>query len=118
MLNSYHREFLKLLSECGVRFMVIGGQARHHYYGTETRDLDVWAQNDEALQRALAAWMESHPWPLPRPELRLWHPDDTQLHQTGTDEAAGRIDVLTKVDGHVVRVVALGDLGLVSPPPS
>lgn len=62
----------------------------------------------------------------------LYHPNDDRLRYTGTDEAAGAIDILTKVDNHdfneffdragrmdvdgeAVRVVALGDLGLVSP---
>jgi hypothetical protein len=57
MLNEYHLQFLRLLTERGVRFLVIGGQARFAYHGIATRDLDIRvdlsSENGPALEECL-----------------------------------------------------------------
>jgi hypothetical protein len=63
-LCEYHVHFLKALSDCKVPFVVIGGMARVHHFGGDTKDLDVWVQAgtaDEQLEKALLAWVEKFP---------------------------------------------------------
>jgi hypothetical protein len=79
-----------------VRLLVIGGQARHHYFGTPTRDLDIWAENGPALQDALGRWLDDHPMSSPdmqrppRPEVRVWYPDGTMLRMQRNGPGACR----------------------------
>jgi hypothetical protein len=103
MLNHYHLKFLRLLASRSVRFLVIGGQARRHHSGTETGDLDIWAdskpQNMEALIQVFDRWREQHPrHEVKRPDVRLWYPDDTRLWLRGNDPEAGGIDILTRIE--------------------
>jgi hypothetical protein len=64
-LNEYHLQFLRSMVRGGVRFLVIGGQARFVHHGTITRDLDLWvdisAQNRPQLVRCLMAWKAEYP---------------------------------------------------------
>jgi len=71
MLNEYHLQFLHNFTDLGVRFLIIGGQARHVHNGSVTRDLDLWVAIDPAstpsLEKALLRWSEEHPSHTARP---------------------------------------------------
>jgi hypothetical protein len=65
VLNDYHLQFLELLNRRGVRFLVIGGQARFAHFGVATRDLDIWVdismKNTPALSQSLIEWKKKYP---------------------------------------------------------
>jgi len=114
-LNDYQLQFLREMIKRGVRFLVIGGQARNVYHGTRTRDLDLWvdisSQNRPALDLCLMAWAAEHPMhsaanfspPLPlRPGVQIKFPDDEVFYVGADGEPtaivpADCIDVLTSI---------------------
>jgi hypothetical protein len=118
MLNDYHLQFLHRLTDAGVRFLVIGGQARRVHDGSETRDLDIWVdiepQSRRALETVLLAWSAAHPLhtaqpltaPLAlRPNVQIQFPDADCLYMTRDGIPApipttDRIDILTSVGQH------------------
>ena len=71
MSNEYHLQFLHNFTDHGVRFLIIGGQARHVYIGSVTRDLDLWVAIDPAstpsLETALVRWSREYPLHTQRP---------------------------------------------------
>jgi hypothetical protein len=115
MLNEYHLQFLRLFDEHHVRYLVIGGQARFVYFGTPTRDLDVWVdisqRNRPALDNCLAEWKARHPvhtmldfsFPLAlRPNVQIKFPDADALFLGSDAEPAeilaqDGIDILTSI---------------------
>jgi len=115
MLNEYHLKFLRLFNGRGVRFLVIGGQARFAYHGIATRDLDIWAdislENRPALEECLVEWKMEHPVhtladfsrPLPlRPKVQIKFPDADAWFMRPNGEPAeilvqDGIDVLTSI---------------------
>jgi hypothetical protein len=119
VVNEYHIQFLRHLARHGVRFLIVGGQARWLADRSHvTRDLDVWvsiATSDKpALEQALVAWSREHPAhtavplqaPLPlRLGVQIAFPDcDGVLYLDRTGEmrelsTADRIDVLTSLAG-------------------
>lgn len=50
-LPSGFKEFLRLLVEKGVKYMIVGGYAvGYHGYPRSTGDMDVWAESTEELE--------------------------------------------------------------------
>jgi hypothetical protein len=119
LLNEYQIQFLRLLVAHGVRFLIIGGQARHIYSKAPTRDLDIWADildaSKNALENALVEWSSTHPnhsdsrieKPAPlRPGVQIKFPDAdaAYLDSKGTLQtitASDGIDILTSI-GHAI----------------
>lgn len=117
MLNGYHLKFLRHLIKCGVRFLIVGGQARNLLFGTHTKDLDVWVDlsdsNRPVLDDALIAWAEEHPshtrlsWTTPlqlRPRVQIKFPDQYAMYMSESNEIVeikleDGIDVLTSLSG-------------------
>ncbi len=119
MLSDYHIQFLHHLATHGVRFLIVGGQARWlSDRAHKTRDLDVWVSVADAdkpdLERAIVAWSQAHPahtaMPLQaplalRPAVQIAFPDcDGVLYFDQKREmrellTADRIDVLTSLAG-------------------
>ncbi|MDK4726401.1 hypothetical protein [Rhizobium phaseoli] len=63
MLNDYQKEFLDNLNRHKARFLVIGGVARQHYTGGDTKDLDILIDIDErreAIEAALQEWKQRY----------------------------------------------------------
>jgi hypothetical protein len=64
-LNEYHLQFLQLMVRGNVRFLVIGGQARRIYFGSTTRDLDLWVDisplSISTFRVALSNWKAKYP---------------------------------------------------------
>lgn len=118
ILNDYQRQFIQCLTASGVRFIVIGGQARAFHYRTPTRDLDIWADIVESqqprLREALLAWGERYPahtYPELKPSLPLrsgmqqklpatdgcWYMrDDREIAEIGPEDG---VDLLTSIEG-------------------
>jgi hypothetical protein len=114
-LNEYHLQFLRPMVRRGVRFLVIGGQARFVHHGTRTRDLDLWVdispQNKLALGQCLSDWKTRYPLhsmvdfsiPLPlRPGVQIKLPDADVLFldrdgQPKELSVADGIDILTSI---------------------
>jgi hypothetical protein len=114
-LNEYHLQFLDLIVQRGVRFLIIGGQARAVHEGSTTRDLDLWvdisARNRPALDLALITWATEHPlhssgnfsFPLPlRPGVQIKFPEDDVLYLDASNEPAAIgpldcVDILTSI---------------------
>lgn len=115
-LNEYHLQFLRMFAGRGVRFLIIGGQARAVHHGTPTRDLDIWIDisnlNRPAVDFALCAWATEHPThshqlfpstPLPlRPDVQIKFPDGEVLYLGADGEPkkigpADCIDVLSSI---------------------
>ena len=71
MLNEYHLQFLHHLMDHGVRFLIVGGQARYVHHGNRTRDLDLWVDisvgSRPALEKALVEWSKKNPAHTHRP---------------------------------------------------
>ena len=114
-LNEYQLKFLELLVLRGVRFLIVGGQARSVHEGTRTRDLDIWVDiskaNRSALERSLADWNARYPThstenfssPLNlRPGVQIKFPDGDVMF-IGSDNKpkeigpADGIDILTSI---------------------
>lgn len=119
LLNEYHLQFLHHLTGLGVRFLIIGGQARHVHDGSATRDLDLWVDIDPgsipALEKALVQWSELHQSHTHRrltsqtinlrPGVQQKFPDADCWFMTRANEPreileADRIDVLTSIKDH------------------
>lgn len=117
MLSDYHRRFIRNLLDHNVRFLIIGGQARHLLFGTPTADLDLWVslseQDAPRLEEALVSWAQEYPThtnrnftkPLSlRPRLQLHFPEWDTAYLTEANEiieikAIEGVDVLTSVEG-------------------
>jgi hypothetical protein len=115
MLNEYHLQFLRLFADRGVRFLVIGGQARFAHFGTPTRDLDLWVdlspKNRQPLEQALVDWKAKYPIhtlmdilrPLAlRPKVQIKFPDADAWFKRQDGEFAeilvqDGIDILTSI---------------------
>ena len=127
-MNEYHLQFLRQLLSRGVRFLVIGGQARFVHHGTITRDLDLWVdvslQNRPQLVQCLIAWKLEYPVhyfadiSALRPGVQIRSPD-ADVWFMGRDKqpvellVADGIDILTSIgdadfDEYYPRAIALG----------
>ena len=118
MLNEYHLQFLHNFTDHGVRFLIIGGQARYVHIGSVTRDLDLWVAIDPAstpsLNRALLRWGQDHPfhtqWPMTSPinfspKRQLKFPDAECSFMTRAGDPmeihpADGVDILTSMEDH------------------
>ena len=114
-LNEYHMQFLRLLVDHSVRFLIVGGQARAVHHGAPTRDLDLWLdisnENRPASDLALLSWATKYPRhsaadftpPLPlRPDVQIKFPDDEVLYLGADGQPkeigpADCIDLLTSI---------------------
>ncbi|TBH34604.1 hypothetical protein ELG66_01015 [Rhizobium leguminosarum] len=114
LLNDYQRQFLAHFIQHQVRFLVIGGVARWHYFGKPTRDLDVVVDIERSangIERALEEWKREHPIhtmldlspPLAlRPMAQIKFPDDLcayrddkgDIREIGPEDG---VDVLTSL---------------------
>jgi len=97
MLNRHFREFLKLLIEHGIRFVVVGGYAVGiHGFPRYTGDMDVFvsidAENAARLKRAFEQFGFGD---LGLAESDFLHPDS--VIEIGREPA--KIQVLTGIDG-------------------
>jgi hypothetical protein len=91
------KEFLKLLNEKAVRYLLIGGYAvGYHGYPTATNDMDVWiAVHRENAERVVDALREfGFDLPELRPELFL---NVKSIVRMGTPPM--RLEITTRISG-------------------
>ncbi len=91
------KEFLRLLNENEVEYLLIGGYAVGYYgYVRATADMDVWiASNAENASRAVAA-LKEFGFSVPELSEELFLKDDT-IARMGVPPF--RIEVLTSISG-------------------
>ena len=97
MLNSDYSDMLRILSEEGVKFILVGGYALSaHGYPRTTLDIDLWVlaspENASAIIRALKAFGA----PLTDVTAADFEKEGT-IFQIGV--APCRIDIITAIDG-------------------
>jgi phage replication-related protein YjqB (UPF0714/DUF867 family) len=95
VLNKDFREFLQLLNEHDVRYMIVGGYAvAFHGYPRYTKDLDVWVWVNPvnathiiaALERFGFTGLSASDFSAPNEFIQLGYPPN-------------RIDIITSCDG-------------------
>lgn len=115
-LTYYHKKFLAHLISHEIAFLIIGGQARVHYYGGTTEDLDLWLQllngNDSNVHKAIVEWSAEFPWhtrfPIiepfeikPNTQIKFPDADVAIMNASGKTEDvphSARIDILFGFD--------------------
>jgi len=97
--SPHYRELLRILNECEVEYLIVGGYAVMKYTEPRyTKDLDVWVhnsqQNSARLYQALAGFGAplKHDGVTPETFTR-----DKVVYQIGV--APVRIDISTHIDG-------------------
>ena len=116
MLSEYHLQFLHNFTDVGVRFLIIGGQARHVHNGSVTRDLDLWVAIDPASTPSLGGrWSWSQEPQLHTaainspisfsPKRQLKFPDAECSFMTRAGDPmeilpADGVDILTSMEDH------------------
>jgi hypothetical protein len=91
------REFLQLLSENHVEYLLIGGYAvGYHGFPRSTADMDVWVATNEANAARIIAALESFGFAGTgmTPELFLGHDKITRMGNPPM-----RIEILTTISG-------------------
>ena len=103
VLPADFREFLKLLNDAEVKYLLIGGYAvGYHGYPRATADMDIWvAVSSDNAQRILAVLQQfGMTDPALSPELFL---DRGKIIRMGVPPM--RIEVLTCLSGHNVNSI-------------
>ncbi len=91
------REFLRLLDESNVEYLVVGGYAvAYHGHPRATGDIDIWIRMSEENARRTALVLKSFGFDLPEVEARLFLLPD-QVVRMGNPPL--RIEILTTIDG-------------------
>ncbi len=119
------KEFLKLLGEHHVKYLLIGGYAVAHYgYPRPTSDFDIWiamnARNASAAVNALAEFGFTDPSVtedvLSQPQLilRMGHPPMrleimTTIDGVAFDDCYARRNTV-EIDGQTAQLISLADL--------
>lgn len=91
------KEFLKLLKDHKVRYLLIGGYAvGYHGYARATEDMDIWAAIHPDNAKRLVAALKAFGFDLPelKPELFL---REKQIVRMGV--APIRIEICTSISG-------------------
>ena len=97
MLNRDFKEFVGLLNDGGVEYLVVGGYALAvHGRPRYTGDLDLWVDNDPANIARLLAALDAFGFASLGLKAADFAPPDAVV-QLGY--APGRIDLLTGIDG-------------------
>lgn len=97
LVNSDFRDLLKILNDCGVRYLVAGGYAVMYYTEPRfTKDIDIWVEptpdNAEKVWQALAEFGA----PLAQVSLTDFCNKDL-IYQIGV--APNRIDIMMDIPG-------------------
>jgi len=96
-LPSDFKEFLRLLDEKGVKYLIIGGYAvGYHGYPRSTGDMDVWIESTEENADRIVETLKEFGFDLPTLEPGLFL-DPDRVIQMGHPPL--RIEILTSVTG-------------------
>ena len=96
-VNSDFRDLLRDLSDCGVRFLVVGAHAlMYHTEPRYTKDLDLWVEPTEA--NAVRVWKALNDFGAPVAGVKPADFTDPDLvYQIGVEP--NRIDVMMGIQG-------------------
>ncbi len=96
-LSEDFKEFLKLLNDHRVDYLVIGGHAvAYHGYPRATGDLDVWVSTHPSNAEQLVSVMRAFGFPPDQVTKELFLEKDRVLRM---GVAPNRIEILTSIDG-------------------
>lgn len=91
------KEFLRLLAESGVEYLVVGGYAvAHHGHPRATGDMDIWIRMSEANAQGTERVLKSFGFDLPEVDAALFMRPD-QVIRMGNPPL--RLEILTTIDG-------------------
>jgi sugar phosphate isomerase/epimerase len=96
-LPSDFKEFLRLLDEMGVKYVIVGGYAvGYHGYPRSTGDMDVWVESTEENAERVVRALKEFGFDVPElsPDLFL---DPDRVIRMGHPPL--RIEILTSVTG-------------------
>lgn len=97
MLNEDYKDMLRILSEKGVRYLVVGAYAMSaHGYPRATGDIDIWVDCSPENSRRVYDAMKAFGAPLRGISPVTFSQEDI-VFQIGV--APRRIDIITHVDG-------------------
>jgi hypothetical protein len=124
-LSSDYKEFLKLLNEHEVEYLLIGGYAVGYYgYPRYTGDMDFWIAVNPANAKRMVEVMRAFGFDSPELTPELFQ-DEKLILRMGVEpyrlEVMTRIDgvefsdcysrrVIAEIDGVKVNLISLGDL--------
>lgn len=90
-------EFLKLLNDHSVEYLLVGGFAvAIHGYPRATSDMDVWVSRSLANAEKIVACLRAFGFDLPELSVEIFMKED-QVVRMGN--APMRIEILTDIDG-------------------
>jgi len=123
-LPSDFREFLQLLNEHEVRFLLIGGFAvAFHRYPRATQDIEIWFENSPTNAKRVVAAIRAFGFDVPklnaeliqqpRKILRMGHPPMRIEMMNEIDgvafEQCYQNSITSNVDGVSLRIISLAD---------
>lgn len=90
------KEFLRLLNDRGVEYLIVGGYAvSFHGYPRATQDIDIWIDSDAPSIDRLAGALRMFGFDLP--ELDRWAASPTRILRLGYPPV--RIELMTSISG-------------------
>jgi predicted nucleotidyltransferase len=90
-------EFLRLLAEAGVEYLIVGGYAvAYHGHPRATGDMDIWIQMSDQNARRIEKVLKAFGFNLPELSAGLFTMPD-QVIRMGNPPL--RIEILTTIDG-------------------
>ena len=96
-LPSDFKEFLRLLSEMGVEYLIVGGYAvGYHGYPRSTGDMDVWVASTEENADRLVKALKEFGFDVPDLDPDLFLEPDRVIRM---GHPPLRIEILTSVTG-------------------
>jgi predicted nucleotidyltransferase len=96
-LPSDFKEFLRLLSEKNVKYLIVGGYAvGYHGYPRSTGDMDVWVDSTEENADRLVQALKAFGFDVPKLEPGLFLDPDRVIRM---GHPPLRIEILTSVTG-------------------
>jgi predicted nucleotidyltransferase len=96
-LPSDFREFLRLLSEKNVKYLIVGGYAvGYHGYPRSTGDMDVWVDSTEENADRLVQALKAFGFDVPKLDSDLFVDPDRVVRM---GHPPLRIEILTSVTG-------------------
>jgi len=97
ILPTDFRDFLKLLSDQKVRFLLIGGYAVVHYgFPRYTGDIDIWVESSQVNSKKLVSCLKEFGFDIPKVTTDLFSKPGKIIR---LGEEPFRIELMTKIDG-------------------
>jgi len=91
------KEFLKLLNEHKVKYLLIGGYAvGYHGYPRATNDIDIWVENKEINAERIVASIREFGFDIPELKPELFQKKKNIIRM---GKAPMRIEIVVDIDG-------------------